>query len=144
MCKKLSLLLILIIAATSACNKTTTVTDDDTPCAPQACTMEFRSVTIKFVDKAGNPVVVQNFKSINQRTGQPIKWAGPNSVTQYPGYYSVANDSDLKELSTNGDDVAVSGTNPANGQTKTVTFKISGGCSCHINKISGPAEVAFD
>ncbi len=116
---------------------------NDMPCGPKTCTAEFASIGVKFVDKTGNAVVVKDFTSINKRTGLNVKYAGSNSV-YVAGNYGVATDSDLKDFSETGDDVLVSGTHPSTGQIKTATFKVSGGCACHIRKISGPTEIVFD
>jgi hypothetical protein len=40
--------------------------------------------------------------------------------------------------------VIISGTHPTTNVTKTVTFKISGGCNCHVEKVSGSSTVVFD
>lgn len=117
--------------------------NNDTPCGPKMCTANFASITVKFTDKAGNPVTVKDFKSINTRTNLSVKYAGPYSILG-ANNYTVANDSDLKEFSETGDEVLVSGTHPTTGQIKTATFTVSGGCACHIQKTSGPNEIVFD
>jgi hypothetical protein len=48
------------------------------------------------------------------------------------------------DYSTDGDIIKVSATDPATNQTKSVNMKISGGCNCHVAKISGPDTVKFD
>lgn len=115
----------------------------DTPCGPKMCTAEFAGITVKFVDKAGNSVVIKDFKSINNRTGLNVKYAGSNAVSVV-NQYANATDSDLKDFSETGDEVLVAGTHPTTGQVKTEIFKVSGGCACHIRKLSGPTEIVFD
>ncbi|RYG12534.1 MAG: hypothetical protein EOO07_18915 [Chitinophagaceae bacterium] len=116
---------------------------NDMQCPPKTCTLEFASISVKFIDKAGNSVTVSDFKSINSRTGLAIKYAGPYTISGVSNY-TVATDGDLKEFTDTGDEVVVSGTNPATGQTKSATFSIAGGCACHIRKISGPSQITFD
>ncbi|GAB3930327.1 hypothetical protein [Mucilaginibacter myungsuensis] len=142
--RKLILTGLIIVTALTACEKKATDPDNSTPCAPKACTMEFRSVGVKFV-KSGQGLAVQNFKAVNKRTGQQLKNTGimPNA-DQMPGYYIVASDNNLKELSDAGDEILVSATDPATNVTKTATFKIAGGCACHVAKTSGPEEVVFE
>lgn len=118
--------------------------DNDSPCAPMVCTLNFASVTVKYLDKNGQPLVVTNYKSVNKRTGLEIKNTGASNVTYNPGIYVVAHDGSLKEIAGTGDDILVTATNPSTSQTKTVTIRLAGGCACHIGKISGPAEVVFD
>jgi len=137
-----SILILLAVLATG-CELNEPRPSDDRPCGPKTCTEEFASITVKFVDKIGNTLAVNDFKSINSRTGLAVKYAGPYP-TSGAASYTVANDSDLKEFSETGDEVVVSGTNPVTGQVKTASFTISGGCACHIHKVSGPTQIAFD
>jgi len=113
-------------------------------CATQACTKEFRTVSMKFLDKDGNQVTVDNYKATNMRTGVVLH---DNSILVpgvYPPYYNVADDSDLDKLSDNGDDVEVSGTYSSTGETKTAVVKVSGGCNCHVGRVSGPDSLKFN
>ncbi|GAB3907315.1 hypothetical protein [Mucilaginibacter boryungensis] len=129
---------LLLVACFFSCNH-----ESATPgCEPQACTEVFVTFGIHYTDKAGNPITVQNFSAINQRT----HLAMPNMQTGLlmTGYYVVANDSVKQQLSTDGDDILISATNPATNQTKIVTVRLAGGCNCHVTKISGPETVAFD
>jgi hypothetical protein len=138
------LLNLFVLIALTACNKGNNQTGDTSTCEPKVCTTEAVSIKVKFLDKNGQPVVVNNYSSINKRTGLAIKYAGAASVTYQPGVYWVATDGNLKETADDGDEVLVSGTNPTTSQTKTATFKIFGGCRCHIGKTTGPAEITFD
>jgi hypothetical protein len=141
MTKYILLALISVIIMATGCELSDQ--NNDTPCEPKMCTLEFASITVKFTDKAGNPVAVKDFKSINTRTNLSVKYAGPYTVLG-TNTYTVANDSDLKEFSDTGDEVLVSGTHPTTGQLKTATFNVSGGCACHIRKIAGLNEIVFD
>ena len=105
-------------------------------CENMVCTKEFRTITVKFIDDYGDPLLVNNFSAVNKRTGRSMSQT--NSV-QGLGIYVVASDADQKELSEKGDIVLVSASNPKNNSKLTAEFVISGGlCICHVSKISGP------
>lgn len=110
---------------------------------PSICSMEFRSVTVKFKDHTGNPVVVNGYKVINRRTGLQIQTPPPDT-THFKGIYVVASDSHIMNLSAKGDTIEVSAVYPRTNEQKTTLIVISGGsCNCHITKISGPEEIIF-
>jgi hypothetical protein len=111
-------------------------------CGTQACTENFAAISISFADANGGPVTVKNYSAVNQRTKAKLTVSAAYDLM--PGAYIVADDSSLKQLSTEGDDVLVTGTHPTTNQTKTATLKISGGCNCHVEKLSGPQTIVFD
>jgi len=113
-------------------------------CATHNCTKEFVTLYFKFVDKNGNPIAVDGYKAVNLRTNKTLHDNGLIVPGVYPPSYSIANDADLVNLSDNGDDVAISGTDPVSNQTKTAVVKVSGGCNCHVAKVSGPDQLQFD
>ena len=113
-------------------------------CATQACTKEFRTVSVKFLDKDGNQITVDNYKSVNMRTNLLLHDNAILVPGVYPPYYNVANDNDLDKLSDEGDNIEISGTNSATGLTQTAVIKVSGGCNCHISKVSGPDSLKFN
>jgi hypothetical protein len=118
---------------------------DNSECPSLVCTENFAMVTFSFTDKNGVGVGIKNYSAVNQRTGDTIKTSGIASLTLIAGTYVVVDDNYVKKLSEEGDDIKVSGTLEATGQTKTAILKVSGGkCACHIEKISGPEKVAFD
>ena len=110
-------------------------------CPAQPCTLLFASISVQFQDKNGNAVEVKNFTAVNQRTNETLSSGSPG--LNGTGY-TIADDGMRSKLSTKGDDVVVTATHPTNGQIKTATYKISGGCNCHVDKISGPQIIAFD
>jgi hypothetical protein len=139
MIKKLFLL--LMIGACLSCHKTPV---QQTGCKTQVCTDLFAIITIKFTDKNGNAIAVQDYSVTNQRTHLKIVNTGSAAIDLIYGSYIVADDSAKSQLSTDCDDVLISATNPTTYQTKTTTFKITGGCNCHVAKVSGADTVAFD
>ncbi|GAC1310826.1 MAG: hypothetical protein NVSMB24_28880 [Mucilaginibacter sp.] len=140
MVKKLPVLLLFVLVLFYCCNKGKIRPS----CSPQVCTDIFTSIGIHFVDKQGQPISVQNFQAINLRTHASVGPTLAGYGTLVIGYYIIADDGDLSKLSTAGDDIQVSGTDPATNQTKTVTIKIAGGCTCHVSKISGVDQIMFD
>ncbi len=113
-------------------------------CEPMICTQEFRMVQVKIKDAMGNPVTVKDFKAINKRTSKStVQDNDPISITNQ-GNYTVASDADLKELSETGDVITVTAVHPETNKKVSADFVVSGGrCACHINKISGPAELTM-
>jgi hypothetical protein len=132
------ILTILLIAGFFGCTKKQSEVLD---CPSQPCTLMFASISVQFQEKNGNAVSVKNFTAVNQRTNETLSSGGPG--LNGTGY-TVADDGMRSKLSTAGDDVIVTATHPTNGQTKTATFKISGGCNCHVERISGPQVITFD
>jgi hypothetical protein len=109
-------------------------------CEAKACTSEFRSITINFVNSADQPQNVNSFSAINQRTGleverSPSPWSSQHTFT-------IADDSKLSQFSTEGDNVLI--TAKTSNQTKTAVVNIAGGCNCHVERKSGPQTVKFD
>jgi hypothetical protein len=140
MFKKLFVLL-LIATCCLGCDKK----KESVGCGTGACTLSFASITIRYTDKNGTGITVQNFTAINQRTKLSVVPSNPQTgVFIEPGYRIVTDDGMKGHFSADGDDVIVSATNPNTNQTKSVTLKISGGCNCHIDKLSGPQTVVFD
>lgn len=138
MYKKLPIVLFIILC--SACTKN----QQKSACGTQVCTAIFASIGVSFKDKNNNPVNVTNFKVLDLRTNKVLTNVISTTANFVPGYWIVADDSDLPDLTTAGDDIEVFATNPATGETKTVLFKIAGGCNCHVSKVSGPDVITFD
>ena len=106
--------------------------------------MDFRTVTVKFKDGSGKPIVVSNYKAINRRTGLPVQIAMPDT-THFKGVYIVSSDADIMNLSAKGDTIEVSAVNPATDELKFARIVVSGGeCNCHITKKAGPEEIMFN
>jgi hypothetical protein len=140
MMKKITYLL-LFIAFLSACK-----TDKQkNGCGLQTCTASFAYLGIRFIDKENKPISFSNFTAVNLRTNKPLTPVQyPPTIDFVAGFVLLASDANIKDFSTDGDDVKVSATNTATNQTKTATLKIAGGCGCHVSKVSGPDTVVFD
>jgi hypothetical protein len=133
-------LLLISILIIAGCGKNE---QQQTACPTnQACTMVFASFNIHFTDNAGNPVNVSNFSAYNQRTKTNLIVSTTQPAAL--GAYIVANDNMRDQLLTEGDNILISGTYTATGQTKTTVVNISGGCNCHVAKTSGVDVIKFD
>ncbi len=136
MYKRLPVVLLIILC--SACTKT-----KQSACGTQACTDLFASVGVIYKDKDNNPVSVSNFSATDLRTNRALTSTPNPSANLYFAYRVIADDSDLKDLTTDGDNVRVTATSPT-GQALSTMFKISGGCNCHVAKVSGPDTIKFN
>ena len=112
-------------------------------CENKVCTEQFVSINVKFLDSNGNPLIVKDYQSQNVRTGKLLSSTSATDSVNEKGYYRVASDLNLKELSTS-DKILVSAKHPITDVLKQAEFTVSGGeCECHILKIAGPDEVRF-
>lgn len=137
--KRLCTLLLVLVCGLSACKK------NKGGCAAQVCTDEFASVGIVFTNSDGSAVAISDIEVINLRTNKPVQRPPmPPNVDYVAGFVLLANDNTKAEYSSAGDDIRVSAKSNKTGQVKSVTLKIAGGCNCHVSKVSGPDNVAFD
>jgi hypothetical protein len=115
-------------------------------CPSRPCTANFAVLFVSFVNKDGEFASGKDVKAINLRTHQAIiaKGNGLTSPTAGPHLYTIATDNNKSEFSTDGDDVELTATNLATGVTTTTLLKISGGCNCHIAKVSGPDTIVLN
>lgn len=130
----------MLIAGLFGCTKRQSEVLD---CPAQPCTLVFASITVKFLDNSGNAVEVKSYSAFNKRTQKKLV-TGNLKLMNDAGFYTIVDDAMRAQLSTQGDEIVVSGTHPTTGQTKTATYKLSGGCNCHVERISGPQVIAFD
>lgn len=138
--KKIALVLLLGVALLT-CKKNKTTSD----CGDKICTEEFASVTLKFVDNKGAGAEVKDFSVINQRTGERIAVNSSIYTSTIKGLFIIVDDNNKLGLSEQGDNLKITGTSVETNQTKSDVIKVSGGkCACHISKISGPQQIAFD
>lgn len=132
---------ILITSAFLSCKKKT----PESECGNVICTEQFVSLYIKFVDNKGAGTEVKDFSVVNQRTGDKKYPTITGYLTVERGTYIFADDGNTKSLSEEGDDLKITATSVATNQTKSVIVKVKGGkCACHIEKVSGPEQLAFD
>jgi hypothetical protein len=139
--RKTILLILLAAISLSACKKN----NNHTACGTQACTATYAYLGIIFNDSNGGVANVKDVAVINMRTGKPLKLPPyPPAVDFIYGSILIASDENKDQFSTNGDDIKITATSATTGQVKTAVIKISGGCNCHVEKISGPNKMVFD
>lgn len=113
-------------------------------CPDRMCTMEFRTITIRFNDSKGNPIQVKDYSAVNRRTNSPMRQDNEPSTISNEGIYIVASDADTKNLSEGGDTIRVVGYHPQSNEKLTADLVVSGGpCACHVSKLSGPDTLKF-
>ena len=140
MIKKTAWLLLIALGALS-CTKNKTKND----CLDKMCTYEYRSVVFRFMDNKGEGAEVKDFSVINQRTGEKVMANARTSGNFVKGAFVVVGDENIRSLSEQGDNLKITGTSVQSNQTKSAVIKVSGGeCACHIDKLSGPDQIAFD
>ena len=138
---KRSTLLLFIVICFSAC-KSNRNTDG---CGMQPCTASFAYLGIRLINNQGHVVTPKNFSAVNLRTNKTLTSVQyPPAIDFAAGFVLLTSDANIKDFSTDGDDVKVTATDSLTNQTKTATLKIAGGCNCHISKISGPDIIVFD
>jgi len=138
--KKLFLVLMLAIGL-SACKKN----KNNIACGTQTCTASFAVIMLSFTDANGEPTPIENVSVVNLRTNEPVPPTSYGITMNFvPGVRIIATDETKSAFSTQGDDVRVTATSTVTGKTKRVTLKVSGGCNCHVERLSGPETVKFD
>jgi hypothetical protein len=102
-------------------------------------------LVIKFVDNKAVGAEVKDFSVVNQRTGEKVYASSAATSNLIKGSFIIVDDGNTKSLSEAGDDLKITGTSVETNQTKSVIVKVKGGkCACHIEKVSGPEQIAFD
>lgn len=130
--KKL-LYFLLAISSLPACK-------DKDECANQICTMDFRMVTVKLSLANGNDYIPEKTETYLDN-GQLIHiQSSPTLLTE--NIYTVTDDGNLNNFSLN-QTTHLSLKIYQNGIVDTVLdYQVQRDC-CHVDKISGPAEVVF-
>lgn len=103
MINKLLLLPVMVIVAMSSC----VGQKDNNNCVDRVCTMEFRSIQVKFVNRTGQSIKVTDFRAINKRTNKILSEGTGSDFTNIEESYIKSTDTNLKDLSVEGDSVIV-------------------------------------
>ncbi len=102
---------------------------------PQACTMEFRTYTVRVVDAAGEPVEGLTTTVRNERTGEVLAF-DDGSIFPENGTYLVATDGHT--FRRGGDPVSFHA--EGDGLTASASFEFAFD-GCHVVKESGPEQI---
>ncbi|MBL4675403.1 MAG: hypothetical protein JKY70_04240 [Mucilaginibacter sp.] len=114
-------------------------------CSTQMCDASFAFIGVQFTNSAGDPIEVTGLKVVNIRTNKQLELPPPPETLIYaPGYVFIVSDQNKAEFSAAGDQVKVTAQSTLTGRTKSFTLKISGGCNCHVAKVSGPDKLVID
>ena len=136
---------LIAAACFSACEVDKPSDSNPQICPAMACTNIFMSVTVKFVDAQSSPQVLKSYSSVNLRTKDTLAKTNATDTVYAKGFYLVASDNHTSSLSEKGDTILVKGTHPNSNQTLQGKFVVKGGkCACHLEKVSGPAELKFN
>jgi hypothetical protein len=139
--RKATLFILLAAIGLSACKKN----NNHTACGTQTCTASFVYIGVAFNNSNGEATSVKDVTVVNMRTGKPLKLPPyPPAVDFMYGSILIASDENKDQFSTQGDDIKITATSATTGQVKIAVIKISGGCNCHVEKISGPVKIVFD
>ena len=99
------------------------------------CTMEFREISVRVVDKNLTPVDSLSIIIKCKTTGK--EFTIPQQHFTGVGYYTVMTDTYTQEFSTTPTSILFEATN--GNASVTGEFKIgTDDCKCHIYKVSGP------
>jgi hypothetical protein len=139
--KKLLLLCLSLVVISSSCSKK--LKTDGCP-TDQICTMMFASIGTEFVNKNGSNVAIKDFKVYNTRTNKFIVAKGAVDPGFSPMHHTIVTDGNKKELSTEGDELRITATSVSANKAISVVYKISGGCNCHVEKLSGPEKIVVE
>jgi hypothetical protein len=140
MLKKLFFVLLAAVPFAVSCNE-----ESKSNCPNKVCTEEFAMITIKAVNKKGEPVRLRSITSVNQRTKESLKTIDDTYAGLQKGTYIAVDDKSTKLLSEAGDSVLVTAIDSSGTITKTAVLKVAGGnCACHVSKVSGPDEIKFE
>lgn len=101
---------------------------------PQACTAEFRVLTLYVEDAASSPVTDATLTTVLVRTGDTLT---STFLGQFAtGHYPVADDGALPLLRSAPDSLAV--TVERGPASFTLGYRVDNGGGCHIRKLAGP------
>src|SRR5579863_7834719 len=121
--RNLAIIILMIVIMTS-CTKSQ---QKQSACGTQVCTDIFAEITISFFDNTSQQIVVNNYTAVNLRTNEVLHDNKVLVTGTFPPTYDVADDGDLKKIAADGDNILVSGTDPATGQVKTAVIRVEGG-----------------
>ena len=103
-----------------------------------ACTMEYRTITVRVVDAEGAPVEGLQATVTNETTGRVLDMGEEEPFE--PGAYLVATDAHTNTLSEGGDRLRFRAENDALAAEATFVVGVDD-CRCHVDKRSGPAVI---
>jgi|1_EtaG_2_1085319.scaffolds.fasta_scaffold66172_2 hypothetical protein len=125
------------MAATCQDQKSTSKDSKENPCPPDIiCTMEFRIINLEIIDSNGEAVILDEFYT--EINGEKINI--PDDVYESKdGFYPVATDGQMKDLSFDGNEVVFYGL--IDGKTVVEHTMVIGKDCCHIQLKEGEKKI---
>jgi hypothetical protein len=133
--KKIAIILssvtIIMISCATQCNRT----NPSEECKNVACTMDFRMITPNIIDTSG-AIIIQKTETVLNGNIILIQ----DSSTTYNQYYSVIDDSNMKDLVFREESEVFFRIYSNGAIIKEVPYIVTKDC-CHIIKVSGPEQI---
>jgi hypothetical protein len=133
--KKIAIILssvtIFMISCATQCNRT----NPSEECKNVACTMDFRMITPNIIDTSG-AIIIQKTETVLNGNIILIQ----DSSTTYNQYYSVIDDSNMKDLVFREESEVFFRIYSNGAIIKEVSYLVTKDC-CHVSKVSGPEQI---
>ena len=133
--KKIAIILssvtIIMISCATQCNRT----NPSEECKNVACTMDFRMITPNIIDTSG-AIIIQKTETVLNGNIILIQ----DSSTTYNQYYSVIDDSNMKDLVFREESEVFFRIYSNGAIIKEVSYLVTKDC-CHVSKVSGPEQI---
>jgi hypothetical protein len=139
-----ALFLPLILLLLFSCSKSD---DKSCSCSDAPCTDQFVSIVVKIIDKSGNPVSLDYYRTYKALSGYEIdiqskKSSWEDSIGKARGSYVVVNDAQSEIIDVCGELFMFIGKKDGKIIVKE-NYVIRNDC-CHVNLVSGKREVIID
>jgi len=118
--------------------------NDLNDCANQACTMEFRTITVTIKDSEKNPVALDSFKVTNLENGDDLSRELNNTefeAMRENGVYPLFGDEYARDF--NNKEVEINFKGYIENQDIVNSYYKVGADCCHIMLISGDPEISI-
>jgi hypothetical protein len=133
--KKIAIILssvtIIMISCATQCNRT--IPSEE--CKNVACTMDFRMITPNIIDTSG-AIIIQKTETVLNGNIILVQ----DSSTTYNQYYSVIDDSNMKDLVFREESEVFFRIYSNGAIIKEVSYIVTKDC-CHVSKVSGPEQI---
>jgi hypothetical protein len=133
--KKIAIILssvtIIMISCATQCNRT----NPSEECKNVACTMDFRMITPNIIDTSG-AIIIQKTETVLNGNIILVQ----DSSTTYNQYYSVIDDSNMKDLVFREESEVFFRIYSNGAIIKEVSYIVTKDC-CHVSKVSGPEQI---
>ncbi len=115
--------------------------DSGDPSGVCFCTEQFVFFTVRVVDAAGAPVTGLTVTMTRVRDGRTFDVGGGDPLGT-PGVYLVMDDRFKQVIGTRGDLIRFEARKAGRLVSADFVFRVDP-CRCHVEKVSGPAQIVF-